>query len=265
MNRYARVLLMFSLFVCHFSSYATDSFKKEDLPQVERRFPSQNPEYREDILVEEDNGFTVTQNTYSTFVIRSDERLRQQEEVQKGLVASLNHALCYYAGYYTRTPVTCKQVEAHILKLLDLIDWHNLKGKEEPRIERLMLFEGVVKSGCKTAVVKLTEKLIPYCKEDLTNRDQVFKEALKKRGKTLEVERPIFWLAAICTRWDPERVPDSSYREIETYLTQLLCPPSGIVMLYGQPTTREQYIAKINEWKQKENEKFGIKRYQLTH
>lgn len=174
-----------------------------------------------------------------------------KEEIRLRLYNSLVNDSVFYSGYYC-TNVGTETIESHMLNSLDMLD---LSCLEET--SWVYALESLVKSGCVNAVKKMISRFKKYNKEScLHNFDKIRREHFSKRGVNKN-DRPIFWLAAIVTRWDADRVPERNYEMIENHMCSLLCP-TGMAEVDGMLVSRNEYISAINNWKEKRKKKAQI-------
>lgn len=173
--------------------------------------------------------------------------LIQRENFQRILKESLDDAIPHYMGYYPQSSAPKDEVEKDLLIYIEAINFKRLSP-----IDRMTSMEAIVKSGSVKAVESLTQVLL----KELPSYSEIMKEA----GAPNDV--PIFWLPAIVTRWDEEKVPDKNYREIEEYLCKILCP-EGKAEVQGKVVTRDEFVNGTNEWKVNKNRELGSNRYQL--
>lgn len=176
------------------------------------------------------------------------------KKAQTGLCHALNDVSLFYAGAYI-TDVKKERVESHMLKLLDYIDLE-YSDDPSPSVSRMYLMENIIKTGSIEAVKKLTGRLLAEYPSELADHNNIMK-------KEREYDRPIFWLAAIVTRCNLDRVSEENYRQIEHYLCELLCPMDRAVV-NGKTTTRAEYVAAVNRWKEEQNKLLGKQLYHST-
>ena len=172
-------------------------------------------------------------------------------DVKQGTRLALNRCVLLYMGV-EKSDLTTDFTESKLIDSLDLIDLKTCSASE-----RMFLLQTLVKSGSIKAVKKLTTVLQADYKGELENYCPLMRTLGEK------IDRPIFWLAAIVTRWDTTRVPDSNYSEIEAYLCDILCPTNE-AFVNGRMITRDQYVANVNEWKKNENSRLEKTRYKVT-
>ncbi len=183
---------------------------------------------------------------------RNIELTLSDQSLQNGVESSLNDCICVYSGYLVTPQAGDPKVEAHMLFLVrTLLNFELLTP-----VNRQALLAGVVKSGSLELVKVCIEKMLALDRRELENHCQI----LKLSPDSFEV--PIFWLPAVCSRWNESKVPDQAYVEIENYLCNLLCP-QGTAILYGKLVTRDEFVRNVNVWKVAQNKKLGRNRHQL--
>jgi hypothetical protein len=110
------------------------------------------------------------------------------------------------------------------------------------KAERIALIDTAIKFGSLDLVKIIAEKYIALgFKDDIR---------IPYEGHGEHPYRPVFWLAAICTR--QPNIPVENYDKIEAYLCQKFDIPSS-VNIDGVNVTRNEYVQIINEWKQAKN------------
>lgn len=133
----------------------------------------------------------------------------------------------------------------------------DLRLNKLDKAERIALIDTAIKFGSLDLVKIIAEKYITHGFADDIR--------LPYEGHGEHPYRPVFWLAAICTRLP--NIPVENYDKIEMYLCQKFNIPSS-VNIAGTNVTRNEYVQIINEWKEAKNLELsargrGEDRYQI--